>query len=207
MCWSNWMFSSVHPHLQIRFALESLKWQQMIYFRLNDIIPLFQLNNQRLIKRVTVTFLNSLHFTGNALESGFQLCRCQKFNGVSHLHFKDSPLKYCTHSILYWWADCNNPFLDASHSGPQKNRWSQNIWELKVPFILELKLFFFACTIYLCLPAYNHHYSFEWKGIVVSLVVTPLAWGRHTNVLATFQFKQSWSWFMLLQPMWISANW
>ena len=57
------MFSSVHPHLQIRFALESLKWQQMIYFRLNDIIPLFQLNNQRLIKRVTVTFLNSLHFT------------------------------------------------------------------------------------------------------------------------------------------------
>ena len=61
MCWSNWMFRSVHPHLQIRFALESLKWQQMIYFRLNDIIPLFQLNNQRLIKRVTVTFLNSLH--------------------------------------------------------------------------------------------------------------------------------------------------
>ena len=105
------MFSSVHPHLQIRFALESLKWQQMIYFRLNDIIPLFQLNNQRLIKRVTVTFLNSPHFTAMHWRAGFNCAVAKSSTGyltyiLKILRSNIVPIAYCIDepiAIIRFW--------------------------------------------------------------------------------------------------------
>ena len=105
------MFSSVHPHLQIRFALESPKWQQMIYFRLNDIIPLFQLNNQRLIKRVTVTFLNSPHFTAMHWRAGFNCAVAKSSTGyltyiLKILRSNIVPIAYCIDepiAIIRFW--------------------------------------------------------------------------------------------------------